>query len=79
MLTACEPPCGHPTRLSSVPPPPSTPDPPQVDEAKQFYPLFGLGANVALIFSGRAVKLFSQVRARVRGRRGDGGSIFKLN
>ena len=34
-----------------------------VDEAKQFYPLFGLGANVALIFSGRAVKLFSEIRA----------------
>ena len=32
-----------------------------VDEAKQFYPLFGLGANVALIFSGRAVVYFSQV------------------
>ena len=32
-----------------------------VDEAKQFYPLFGLGANVALIFSGRTVKYFSQV------------------
>ena len=32
-----------------------------VDEAKQFYPLFGLGANVALIFSGRAVKYFSNV------------------
>ena len=34
-----------------------------VDEAKTFYPLFGLGANVALIFSGRAVKYFSQVLA----------------
>ena len=34
-----------------------------VDEAKTFYPLFGLGANVALIFSGRAVKYFSEVRA----------------
>ncbi len=34
-----------------------------VDEAKQFYPLFGLGANVALIFSGRAVKYFSNVRS----------------
>ncbi|CAD7702420.1 unnamed protein product, partial [Ostreobium quekettii] len=34
-----------------------------VDEATTFYPLFGLGANVALIFSGRAVKYFSQVRA----------------
>jgi AAA family ATP:ADP antiporter len=36
-----------------------------VDEAKQFYPLFGLGANVALIFSGRAVKYFSQVRSKL--------------
>ncbi|KDD74050.1 TLC ATP/ADP transporter, partial [Helicosporidium sp. ATCC 50920] len=36
-----------------------------VDEAKQFYPLFGLGANVALVFSGRAVKLFSQIRANL--------------
>ena len=32
-----------------------------VEEAEQFYPLFGLGANVALIFSGRTVKIFSQV------------------
>lgn len=38
-----------------------------VDEAKQFYPLFGLGANVALIFSGRAVKIFSQVGANCGG------------
>ena len=40
-----------------------------VKEAKKYYPLFGLGANVALIFSG-------QVRARVPpgGRqRGEGG------
>eukprot|EP00193_Tetraselmis_chui_P004026 CAMPEP_0177769938 /NCGR_PEP_ID=MMETSP0491_2-20121128/10627_1 /TAXON_ID=63592 /ORGANISM="Tetraselmis chuii, Strain PLY429" /LENGTH=593 /DNA_ID=CAMNT_0019287057 /DNA_START=106 /DNA_END=1887 /DNA_ORIENTATION=+ len=35
----------------------------KVEEAEQFYPLFGLGANVALIFSGRAVYYFSQVRA----------------
>jgi AAA family ATP:ADP antiporter len=34
-----------------------------VDEASQFYPLFGLGANVALIFSGQAVKYFSLLRA----------------
>ena len=34
-----------------------------VDEAKTFYPLFGLGANVALIVSGRAVKYYSSVRA----------------
>ncbi|KAL8458105.1 hypothetical protein ACS0TY_035005 [Phlomoides rotata] len=33
-----------------------------VDEAKKFYPLFGLGANIALIFSGRTVKYFSQMR-----------------
>jgi ATP/ADP translocase len=32
-----------------------------VEEASQFYPLFGLGANVALIFSGQAVKYFSMV------------------
>ncbi|KAK9149740.1 hypothetical protein Scep_008497 [Stephania cephalantha] len=33
-----------------------------VDEAKKFYPLFGLGANIALIFSGRTVKYFSSLR-----------------
>ncbi|XP_010532151.1 PREDICTED: ADP,ATP carrier protein 1, chloroplastic-like [Tarenaya hassleriana] len=33
-----------------------------IDEAKKFYPLFGLGANVALIFSGRTVKYFSNMR-----------------
>lgn len=33
-----------------------------IDEAKRFYPLFGLGANVALIFSGRTVKYFSKLR-----------------
>ncbi|XP_043691464.1 ADP,ATP carrier protein 1, chloroplastic-like [Telopea speciosissima] len=33
-----------------------------VDEASQFYPLFGLGANVALVFSGRTVKYFSNLR-----------------
>mmetsp|Transcript_39229 Transcript_39229/g.47507 ORF Transcript_39229/g.47507 Transcript_39229/m.47507 type:complete len:618 (-) Transcript_39229:564-2417(-) len=36
-----------------------------VDEAKQFYPLFGLGANVALIFSGRTVKIFSEIREKL--------------
>ena len=35
----------------------------EVEEAKQFYPIFGLGANVALIFSGRAVVAFSEIRA----------------
>ncbi|XP_010279263.1 PREDICTED: ADP,ATP carrier protein 1, chloroplastic-like [Nelumbo nucifera] len=33
-----------------------------VDEASQFYPFFGLGANVALVFSGRTVKYFSNLR-----------------
>ncbi|KAK7261885.1 hypothetical protein RIF29_28208 [Crotalaria pallida] len=33
-----------------------------VEEAKRFYPLFGLGANVALVFSGRTVKYFSTLR-----------------
>lgn len=36
-----------------------------VDEAKQFYPLFGLGANIALVFSGRTVKYFSQLRTNL--------------
>lgn len=36
-----------------------------VEEAEGFYPLFGLGANVALIFSGQAVKYFSEVRAHL--------------
>jgi len=36
-----------------------------VEEAEGFYPLFGLGANVALIFSGQAVKYFSEVRANL--------------
>ncbi|KAJ6415895.1 hypothetical protein OIU84_004642 [Salix udensis] len=36
-----------------------------VDEAKRFYPLFGLGANVALIFSGRTVKYFSNLRTNL--------------
>eukprot|EP00245_Coleochaete_scutata_P010309 TRINITY_DN3592_c0_g1_i1.p1 TRINITY_DN3592_c0_g1~~TRINITY_DN3592_c0_g1_i1.p1 ORF type:complete len:635 (+),score=157.10 TRINITY_DN3592_c0_g1_i1:207-2111(+) len=36
-----------------------------VDEAKQFYPLFGLGANVALVFSGQTVKYFSEIRSQL--------------
>lgn len=36
-----------------------------VDEAKKYYPLFGLGANVALIFSGQYVKWVSAMRATV--------------
>lgn len=33
-----------------------------VDEAKKYYPLFGMGANVALIFSGQYVKWVSNIR-----------------
>ena len=33
-----------------------------IEEAKRFYPLFGLGANIALVFSGRTVKYFSNLR-----------------
>jgi len=33
-----------------------------ITEAKRYYPLFGLGANVALIFSGAYVKFVSSVR-----------------
>lgn len=36
-----------------------------VEEAKKYYPLFGLGANVALIFSGQYVKFVSQMRANL--------------
>lgn len=34
-----------------------------VDEAKKYYPLFGLGANVALIFSGQYVRWVSLMRS----------------
>ena len=36
-----------------------------IDEAKKYYPLFGMGANVALIFSGQYVKLVSGIRSRL--------------
>lgn len=36
-----------------------------VEEAKKYYPLFGLGANVALIFSGQYVKFVSNMRAKL--------------
>lgn len=36
-----------------------------VEEAKKYYPLFGLGANVALIFSGQYVKFVSRMRANL--------------
>ncbi|PHU05404.1 ADP,ATP carrier protein 1, chloroplastic [Capsicum chinense] len=34
-----------------------------VDEAKRFYPLFGLAENVVLIFSGQTVKYFASLRS----------------
>jgi ATP:ADP antiporter, AAA family len=36
-----------------------------VEEAKKYYPLFGLGANVALVFSGQYVRFVSDIRARL--------------
>lgn len=36
-----------------------------VDEAKKYYPLFGLIANVALIFSGQYVRWVSKIRANL--------------
>ncbi|KAK0593381.1 hypothetical protein LWI29_035726 [Acer saccharum] len=45
-----------------------------VDDAKKFYLLFGLGANIALIFSGRTVKYFSMMR-KILGRGVDGWAI----
>lgn len=36
-----------------------------VEEAKKYYPLFGLGANVALIFSGQYVRYVSDIRSRL--------------
>jgi TLC ATP/ADP transporter len=37
-----------------------------VKEAKQFYTFFGLGANVALVFSGQTIRHFSAIRAKAR-------------
>lgn len=36
-----------------------------VEEAKKYYPLFGLGANVALIFSGQYVRFVSDIRSQL--------------
>jgi AAA family ATP:ADP antiporter len=36
-----------------------------VDEAKKYYPLFGLVANVALIFSGQYVRFVSDIRRKL--------------
>ena len=37
----------------------------QVKEAKKYYPLFGMFANVALVFSGQFVRYVSQMKARL--------------
>lgn len=37
----------------------------RVGESKRFYALFGLGANVAMFFSGYAIKYFASVRTRL--------------
>lgn len=36
-----------------------------VPEAKKYYPLFGLGANVALVFSGQYVRFVSDIRRKL--------------
>eukprot|EP00172_Hildenbrandia_rubra_P003535 Plantae.Rhodophyta-Hildenbrandia_rubra.ctg5792.p1 GENE.Plantae.Rhodophyta-Hildenbrandia_rubra.ctg5792~~Plantae.Rhodophyta-Hildenbrandia_rubra.ctg5792.p1 ORF type:complete len:663 (+),score=109.05 Plantae.Rhodophyta-Hildenbrandia_rubra.ctg5792:295-2283(+) len=36
-----------------------------VEEAKKYYPLFGLGANVALVFSGQYVRFVSDIRSKL--------------
>jgi ATP:ADP antiporter, AAA family len=36
-----------------------------VPEAKKYYPLFGLGANVALVFSGQYVRFVSDIRKKL--------------
>lgn len=37
----------------------------KVSESKRFYALFGLGANVAMLFSGPAIVYFSNIRAKL--------------
>jgi len=34
----------------------------KIDEAKKYYPMFGIGANCALILSGQTIKYFSHIR-----------------
>ncbi|KAL2491778.1 hypothetical protein Adt_27406 [Abeliophyllum distichum] len=46
-----------------------------VEEAKRFYPLFGLGANFALVFSRQTVKYFSKLRENL-GLGVDGWAFF---
>lgn len=36
-----------------------------VQEAKQFYPLFGMGANLSLVVAGRAIQYFSNLKDKV--------------
>ncbi len=37
----------------------------RVSEAKRFYALFGLGANIALVFSGECIKYFSRIASHL--------------
>ncbi|MES2121936.1 MAG: NTP/NDP exchange transporter [Chlamydiota bacterium] len=37
----------------------------KISESKRFYALFGLGANVAMLFSGPAIIYFSDIRSRL--------------
>ena len=59
LATATLPPC--PITLSLL----SSLAKPTVDEAKKYYPLFGLGANVALIFFGQSVSFVASLCANL--------------
>ncbi len=37
----------------------------KIGESKRFYALFGLGANVAMLFSGPAIIYFSNIRSKL--------------
>jgi AAA family ATP:ADP antiporter len=37
----------------------------KISESKRFYALFGLGANVAMLFSGQAIIYFSDIRSKL--------------
>nr|ABV25604.1 plastid ATP/ADP translocase [Prymnesium parvum] len=49
-----------------------------VEEAKKYYPLFGMGANVALVFSGQFVRYVSQLHTRLPAGTDPWGVALKL-
>ena len=59
LATASSPPC--PLPLSSL----SLLAKPTVDKVKKYYPIFGLGANVALIFFGQSIRFIASLHANL--------------